>query len=318
MPIDTTLTIYSPALLPQIQTEAISGDFSLLAKVLSKASNDITDVSIAKLLSCPETHLNAKAALHLHGTNQQSSSWVCFAHPVKMQPNRDHMVVSHPDDFDITSEEGELLTHELNDYFKDDDIYFAYQTPGYWVCFSTTPHDITGYSPKDILGENVMQFLPAAKDDIQWRKIFNETQMLMHHSSTNQQRIAQEKKEINSFWFWGGGVLPLSYQTTYSQIFTNNSQFTGLSKLGGATVRSLPNSLSIETFQEHADVLIILDNIEPVMINTYVADAIQLLEKKVINTLIIVPNHTQEFHLTLKDLGKFWRREKNISYFLAS
>ena len=325
MPIDTTLTIYSPDLLSQIQANILSGDFSVLARVLSKASEktqpksnddlDKLDHSLANLLSIPETHLRAKAALHLHGTNQQNASWACFANPVKMQPNRDHMVISQPDNFDFTDQEGEALTHELNDYFKEDDIQFVYQTPGYWVCYCVTPHDITHYSPKAVLGENIMQFLPAAKDDVQWRKIFNEAQMLLHHSVTNQQRISQGKNEINSLWFFGGGVLPEKYQSNYSHVFTDNSQLKGLSKLGGATVKPLPSRLSTERFESNTDSLIILDNPDDAMINTYLAEVLDLIEKKRISSFTIIPRHDQAFYLAPKDLKKFWRRTKDISCF---
>ncbi len=65
----------------------------------------------------------------------------------------------------------------------------------------TTPLDqVTGRLP--------MAFLPRGKDAPLWARLLHEMQMLLHDHPLNLRRQDQGQAPVNSFWLWGGGLLP--------------------------------------------------------------------------------------------------------------
>lgn len=319
---NTSLTLCIPDLFSALSTKSVSGDLSQLSLVLSKASiqsfpqiNNRCE-SIAEILGCATAVAKAKAALHLYGTGQTEASWVCFASPVLLQSNRDHMAITQADGFLLTDEEGDALTLEFNDYFKDDGIRFEYQTTGRWVCFSDKHHNITDQSPQRLVGENIMNYLPAVKEGILWRKVFNEMQMLLHHSVTNKMRISNSKSEINSLWFFGGGVLPNAFQTDYAAVYANKNEILGLSKLGSAQVSVLQKKIEATHLVQNSSVLIYLDKQDYSLIDDYVNDALAMIKDKTLSDLTLILSVEKKFSLTRQDLMKFWKRPKEIGSFI--
>ena len=315
-----------PELFNALKREYQPHDLPNLALILSKANAEKLTISInelalvAELANLSNFNSHSRAALHLLGLDEKPISWVCYASPVLIQPNRDHLSIVQEKGFELDVNEATDLCAEFNDYFKDDGLQFSFTEPNTWFCFSEEVRSTAFHSPSSIIGKNIIDYLPTEISDVQWRKVFNETQMLLHHSATNQQRIVNGKAEINSLWFWGGGTLADTSRLKYNQVFTNNIEIKGLAKLGQSRVMNLPENIPKELLEENDDYLIAIDPQYTTdlysLIDKYVQECIELLKDKSITTLQIVPEYGQKFILTNKDLKKFWKRAQSISSFI--
>jgi len=319
----TRLTLLMPTLLANMKmNNAAQNATENLALFLSKAEKRslVQSSGTLALFANLSHHVTEqrfpKAALSLFAVDEPAEFWVCYASPVIMQPNRDHLAITQCDGFDFDEQETAALTDEFNDYFQDDGLTFTFKESGIWFCHSSTPHETRDDAPRQIMGRNVIDCLPEGRADISWRKIFNETQMLLHHSATNRDRVTKEKPEINSLWFWGGGCLSPPFQLSYQQVFTHNVEMIGLVKLGNSVVSPLPTQLSGDLFSLGGEYCIYLDSHEPVLLDGYLDACLSLLKNKSLDEVCIIPNDTQQFVISRQSLKKFWRLKKDIAHFI--
>ena len=324
------LTLMVPDLFAHIKHSASKQDFAHLSRALSKAklnthsapSDNIAHLATISGLEAFDAQ--AKAALYLNGCGRPLEAWGCYVSPVLMQPNRDHLSIIQSSGFNFSENELKSLCAEFNDYFKEDGFQFRFLTPEIWICFSENNPAVSTVSPHDILGENIIASLPSRGSDMQWRKLFNETQMLLHHSSANKDRILNGKIEINSLWFWGGGSLPAAYQSSMEVIYSNNFEVLGFAKLGGVKTHTLPVDVSKNLSSVYSEQLIYIDldhdQIQEreaySLIEQYLESFSKLLKDQLLDELIIIPDAKQSFILTGGGLKKFWRSHKPITAFL--
>lgn len=59
--------------------------------------------------------------------------------------------------------------------------------------------------PWTLAGESLERLMPRGTDARAWRRLLNETQVLLHQ---HRQRSRQPRSVPGSLWFWGGGALP--------------------------------------------------------------------------------------------------------------
>jgi len=315
-----------PELFNQLKLENQAVDFPNLALALSKGSveklsNPINELAlVAELSNHAEFNQNARAALYLHGIDEKPNTWVCYASPVLIQPNRDHLSIVQADGFELEIDDAKSLCSEFNDYFKDDGLQFGFTQANTWFCYHDEASNAAVISPTQIIGKNILEYLPSELSDVQWRKMFNETQMLLHHSATNQRRVSNGKPEINSLWFWGGGILPEGFDPVFNQIFTNNPEMKGLAKLMQSEVNDLPDDISTKLIEGMDEQLFVVDFQYSTdvysQIEKYVQECLQLLKNKSIDTFQFIPDYGQKFTITASSLKKFWKVPKNISTFI--
>lgn len=320
------ITLLVPELFNHLKQENPSFDLPKLSLALSKSSikklPNATSLlaCVAKCLNSTETNHNARAALHLSALDENSKSWVCYASPVLIQPNRDHLSIVQAEGFDLSISEATNLCAEFNDYFKEDGLQFSFTEPNTWFCFSEEGRSTADHSPNSIIGENILAFLPSELSDVHWRKVFNETQMLLHHSATNKHRISHGKAEINSLWFWGGGTLMDSFSSGIDQIFSNNPEVQGLGKLGQSQVHNLSKNIDKESIKNGNEHLFVIDfqycSDIYALLDEYIDECMELLKNNTITTLQIVPEYETKYSLTAKDLKKFWKRTQRLSSFI--
>jgi hypothetical protein len=91
-------------------------------------------------------------------------------------------------------------------------------------------------SPDEVLGDDLFSHLPEGEGGRRWRALMTEAQVLLHNHSWNQQRAAQGQQPINSLWFWGGGVMPVSVSTPHAQVRSRDALLQGLALAAGVAV----------------------------------------------------------------------------------
>ncbi|KAG1322350.1 hypothetical protein G6F63_013417 [Rhizopus arrhizus] len=91
-------------------------------------------------------------------------------------------------------------------------------------------------NPDEVLGDDLFSHLPEGEGGRRWRALMTEAQVLLHNHSWNQQRVAQGQQPINSLWFWGGGVMPVSVSTAHAQVRSRDALLQGLALAAGVAV----------------------------------------------------------------------------------
>ena len=70
----------------------------------------------------------------------------------------------------------------------------------------------------EVAVKNINDFFPYGTEEIFWRGILNEIQMLLHEHPLNQVREERGDLALNGIWFWGGGVIPKLVTSPYVHV----------------------------------------------------------------------------------------------------
>jgi len=303
----------------------------LLSHMLSKATmrkgnQDSYYNLISQLFGASENFNPPIAAIKQINSSVDGSlgGWWCCATPAIITPNRDHLDLVQIAGFGITEKEAKSFCDEFNDYFKGDGLRFSFVTPDKWYCCLVDKNEqgfqVSNASPFDIDGEDIAPYIPKGKSGSQWRKIFNEMQMLLHHSVTNHKRSQAGKPEINSVWYWGGGALTESDRSLFNgsstTVFGNDQYCIGLGQLGSAKVSALSESISVTNVSKNNLIVLNLDSVNwHEWDEKYFTPAVNLLKNGDTDAISFYLDLHNIFYLTRMDLYKFWKGEKSISQF---
>jgi hypothetical protein len=131
------------------------------------------------------------------------SALMC-ADPVHLQAGVDEIMLSPEQIDDLSNADTEELITCLNQHFEQDNWQFIYAESGHCYlkyqggeAIQTTPLDY-------VRGKSIFKYLPQS-DNLNWHRLQNEIQMLLHMTSLNQSREMAQQQSINSLWFWGAG-----------------------------------------------------------------------------------------------------------------
>ena len=316
-----------PNFLAAIEPLGIQSDFPVLAKMLSKANIEEREAKnayelISSLMGVPEnTSVGVSAIMQFAETGQEPSindrpsKWTCCASPVVVMPNRDHLDLAQIRGFEISLDEAQSFCDEFNDYFKEDGFYFSFDSVDRWYCHTDKGFAVSDLSPYYAEGKNIAEHIPQGKDGAMWRKIFNDIQLLLHHSATNQKRLQLGKPEFNSLWLWGGGALTPSYNVAANvgKILTNDLYSTGLALRGEVEVNTLSNS----TIEKHTYYIAGIETIDWVEWDEkYFVPALRSLKQGIIKEIRFHLDMNRLFVLKKIDLYCFWKKDKSITDFI--
>jgi hypothetical protein len=112
-------------------------------------------------------------------------------------------------DLGFADGEAEELLAPLRPLFGEAGMPISAGAEGRWYLRVARSAPIPAFAPPvDVLGADLLPFLPVGRDFAKWRSLFNEAQVLLHNHPRNAARVASGLPPVNSLWFWGGGALP--------------------------------------------------------------------------------------------------------------
>ncbi len=125
--------------------------------------------------------------------------------PVRLVPNREHVVLLGQTELALTEAEAAQLSETLAAW----DL-----VPGL-----RQPHPLRWYRPwkeagpqlppwPEVLGGNVRQYWPEGPEARPWRAWMAELEMALHQSPVNARRRLEGRPTVDGLWPWGGGRLP--------------------------------------------------------------------------------------------------------------
>lgn len=160
---------------------------------------------------------------------------------------------------DLGEAEAATLGQALQPLFAEAGTPLGVDTPAAWCVRTTAAMPAVAWvDPVTALGANLLDCLPAGVAGRPWRRLFSETQVLLHAQPVNAARIAAGKHPVNALWFWGAGALPASVETGVQVVASVDDTLRGLAKLGGA-LRLEPLPAALESDGRTGAVLLDLD-----------------------------------------------------------
>jgi hypothetical protein len=150
--------------------------------------------------------------------------------------------------------------------------------------------------------------------------------MLLHASAVNPRRAARGQAEVNSLWFWGGGVLPPAGVVRYTQIWSDDPLAGGLALNAGLT--PLPPPANAGAWRDAADdgrhLVVLTDRVRPALPGDQARrhDEMRrlhgqwfeplwtLLRDGCLSALTIGSAGALDYHITPKLARRWWRRAR--------
>lgn len=181
---------------------------------------------------------------HLDAPGAEQQAWL-RADPAYVQADINGGRMLACGEMGLTMEECQALIAPLRTLFGDEGFPISAPVPSRWYLMLPRESKIPAFDPpEDVLGDDLEPHLPQGDAGRRWRRLLNESQILLHNHPLNERRIAQGKPPVNSLWFWGGGVLPDFVRTTYAALHGDDILLRGLAELAKLPLQPLPTDFA--------------------------------------------------------------------------
>lgn len=180
-----------------------------------------------------------------------SKIWAC-AELVHIHATRDHLVLTDPQELEISPEEEESLRLAVQDAIHDLAPEGLITFPNRWIFEANHLQGLKTSSPALAFGRNIDAWIPKDTDTPglarKWRQIQNEIQMIWHDHPVNIERQSRGQLPINSIWLYGIGSLedvqPHPALSSSADIVSSQKLYEGLSVY---LEKNLYTSLEVES-----------------------------------------------------------------------
>ena len=135
-------------------------------------------------------------------------------------------------DLGLTQAEGDELARALRPLFGDAGFPLEAPTPSRWYLRCPPDAQLPQFAaPETVLGGDLMRHLPSGDNERQWRRLFNEAQVILHNHPINARRVQRGMMPANTLWFWGAGRLPEWVRAPFTRIASIDDATAALAKL---------------------------------------------------------------------------------------
>lgn len=164
--------------------------------------------------------------------------WLC-ADPIQLRVDRSRLVIASRA-ADFTAMETRDLIAALNRHFSADGVEFCAPVPSRWyVRCASVPRLVT--TPlAHALNRSVKHHLPQGDDALDWHRIMNEAQMILHNHPVTAAREARGATAANSIWLWGGGTLPALSNPSFDATWGGGHLVRAFATAAGIACHDLP------------------------------------------------------------------------------
>ena len=177
-------------------------------------------------------------------TVADNACWLC-SDPVHLRFHRESLILADSGSFDITLEEAQSLTDELNHHFSavGPVVHFHAATADRWYLQLDSHASLDHFEAPPlsaVAGRSVERLLTASSHAQNLRQLLVDAQMLLHAHATNQKRECEGRMPINSLWLWGAGILPQRVESPFDGVWSTNPLALGLARAAGVPAHPAP------------------------------------------------------------------------------
>lgn len=288
-----------------------------------------------------QRNLPVASVTHALDTGESSEGYWLRADPVYMRVGSDRVMMMGNDLLDINNQEAAALCKELSPLFKIYGLQLITPEPKRWYLRLTDDPNIFWHGLNDVRGNDIHQYLPLdiynEKNARLWRRILNETQMILHDSPVNHEREARGELPVNSLWFWGGGTLPQISRNRFAQVWGNDALVSGLAKLSATPRTASPANgaawlaqaitpgehlvavEAVNNFIVHdtaSDISAQKNNIESLN-HDWFSPLLAALKSRQLASLRFYTGNGAAFYATSSSVARWWKRPRNLAFYKA-
>lgn len=265
------------------------------------------------------------------GFDTKNGYWL-RADPIHLAVERDQLILTESSTFALSHAESENLIATLNQHFSVDGLHFCASHPLRWYLKLAQPPAISTQAIYQVAGHNIHAHLPNGADELRWRSLVNEAQMLLFEHPINIARENRGEPPINSVWPWGGGTQPPSSRP-FDMVWADDALASGLAMAGNTPHQALPDRAGDWLAQaEYGNNLLVLESLRPAAFygtphawrdrlerleQQWFAPLEQALRKGTIKLTLHAPTPcgTLSFAVTRSSLWKLWRHQRPLIHY---
>ena len=182
----------------------------------------------------------APLTLAADGVDPQHYYWL-RADPVELRPER-HRLVMTGGVTDLEANESRDLMTALNRHFTADGITLLAPCPQRWYLRTDRAPGIATTPLARAANDDIGRHLPQGDAALDWHRVINEAQMLLHEHAVNASREARGAATVDSIWLWGGGIAPAIGHPPYQTIWGDDVLARSLAATSDIAQHPLPDS----------------------------------------------------------------------------
>jgi hypothetical protein len=274
----------------------------------------------------PLDSLPVASLTYLSDTGSAASGYLLRADPVHLRADQSSLRLFDSHSFSITQEEADELVVAFNAFYAERGWRLAAPRPQRWYLSLPSDPAITMRAMAAVVGQSIDTCLPQGEAAAEWHALLNEVQMLFHAHPVNAARELRGEPLINSVWFWGGGELPATVQTTAARVVTDHPLVMGLAQQAGIPRMDVPAdggellaiagdgvSLlvddSLEGAMQYGDIDSWLDTLRQLEQHWF-APLLAAVARGELDSLCIYPCNGHYYLTNRKQQRRFWRRNR--------
>ena len=128
---------------------------------------------------------------------------VMRADPVNLTPSADRLILNQIRFHELAAEDAIALVETIHQSLADTGVSFCRGGSGHWYLTTDEAPDGRWWSPAEVEGQHVLEFMPGGPGGGRLNALITEIQMLLHEHPVNLRRAEQGLLAINSVWPWG-------------------------------------------------------------------------------------------------------------------
>lgn len=141
---------------------------------------------------------------------------------------------------DLDANESRDLVAALSRHFACDGINLIAPSPRRWYLRVDRAPGIATTPLTRAASHDIARHLPQGDAALNWHRVINEAQMVLHEHAVNAAREARGAATVNSIWLWGGGTAPASGRSTYEAAWGDDALTRSLAAAAGIARHPLP------------------------------------------------------------------------------
>lgn len=159
--------------------------------------------------------------------------------PVTLWADMARVVIAGHGLADLDEFDRNEIENTVRSVLMEEGIQLHADHPERWCIALEEP--MTGSFPpvSEALGMDLSEAMQENPEARHWRRIMNEIEIALHSCPVNIRRRQAGQHEINSVWFWGGGLIPdATEHAVFDAVYSDHPVTRGLSAINDSKLQS--------------------------------------------------------------------------------
>ncbi len=302
--------------------------FRTLNRSLSRAQLDTVEANdfYSTLQQCllPGSELGVCEMTARYASIDIADDFYYRADPVHFKAESDHAVLLGPELLAVEEGEAKQLVEAFNLHFAEEGISLIHDSHGHWYLRRKQPLALDFHPLDYALGRDIKHFMPYGDDELWWRRIVNEAQMLFFQHPVNAQREQCGQLTVNGLWLWDQAPQLEGEAKKYQAVKTGYPLAIAMAELAGVTVEATASDeydgrlmVLDELYPStcYGDINAWLEALEP--FSSHFAEMMTALKHNRIQQINVYPCDGRVFRIRRLQRYAFWKSNHTLDYFFT-